>query len=146
MTKSSTFTEEEKAAMKEAAAERRTAAKRGTGSKKAQADLADCLEKIAAMDENDREIGETLHRIVTTHAADLAPKTWYGMPAYANSDGKVVVFYKCAGKFKMRYAEVGFQEWANLDDGDIWPTVFAVKVMNPAVEEKLTEQVTRAVS
>ncbi|WP_406036240.1 hypothetical protein OG801_14590 [Nocardioides sp. NBC_00163] len=145
MAKSSTFTEEEKAAMKEAAAERRTAAKRGTGSKKAEADLADCLEKIEAMDDNDRAIGETLHRIVTTHAADLAPKTWYGMPAYANSDGKVVVFYKSAGKFKMRYAEVGFQEWAKLDDGDIWPTVFAVTSMTPAVEEKLTELVKRAV-
>ena len=145
MAKSTTFTEEEKAAMKEAAAERRTAAKRGTGSKKAEADLADCLEKIEAMDDNDRAIGETLHRIVTTHATDLAPKTWYGMPAYANSDGKVVVFYKSAGKFKMRYAEVGFQEWANLDDGDIWPTVFAVTSMTPAVEEKLTELVKRAV-
>jgi uncharacterized protein YdhG (YjbR/CyaY superfamily) len=117
----------------------------GTGSKKASADLADCLEKIEAMDDNDRAIGETLHQIVTTHAPDLAPKTWYGMPAYANSDGKVVVFYKCAGKFKMRYAEVGFQEWANLDDGDIWPTVFAVTTMTPAVEEKLTELVERAV-
>jgi uncharacterized protein YdhG (YjbR/CyaY superfamily) len=145
MAKSSTFTEEEKAAMKEAAAERRTAAKRGTGSKKAQADLADCLEKIEAMDENDREIGEALHRIVTTHAADLAPKTWYGMPAYANADGKVVVFYKCAGKFKMRYAEVGFQEWANLDDGDIWPTVFAVMSMTSAVDKQLTELVKKAV-
>lgn len=146
MAKSSTFTEEEKAAMKEAAAEHRTAAKRGTGSKKAEADLADCLEKIEAMDDNDRTIGETLHRIVTSHAPDLAPKTWYGMPAYANSDGKVVVFYKCAGKFKMRYAELGFQEWANLDDGDIWPTVFAVTAMNPAVEETLTDLVKRATS
>ncbi|MFE6648052.1 hypothetical protein ACFVJS_15895 [Nocardioides sp. NPDC057772] len=81
----STFTEEEKAAMKEAAAERRTAAKRGSGSKEAEADLADCLEKIEAMDDNDCAIGETLHRIVTTHAADLAPKIWYGMPAYANA-------------------------------------------------------------
>lgn len=145
MAKSSTFTEEEKAAMKEAAAERRTAAKRGTGSKKAEAELADCLEKIEAMDDNDRAIGEALHRIVTTHAPGLAPKTWYGMPAYANADGKVVVFYKSAGKFKMRYAELGFQEWANLDDGDIWPTVFAVTTMTPAIEEQLTELVKRAV-
>ncbi|WP_328528153.1 hypothetical protein OG984_21145 [Nocardioides sp. NBC_00368] len=145
MANSSTFTEEEKAAMKEAAAERRTAAKRGSGSKKAEADLADCLAKIEAMDDNDRAIGETLHRVVTTHAPDLAPKTWYGMPAYANADGKVVVFYKCAGKFKMRYAELGFQEWANLDDGDMWPTVFAVTTMTPAVEKKLTELVKRAV-
>ena len=146
MAKNSTFSDDEKAAMKEAAAERRTAAKRGTGSRKAAADLKDCVKKIEAMDDNDRAIGETLHRIVTTHAPHLAPKTWYGMPAYANADGKVVAFYKCAGKFKMRYAEVGFQEWANLDDGDIWPTVFAVKTMTPAVEKQLTELVTRAAS
>ncbi|GGR45170.1 uncharacterized protein YdhG (YjbR/CyaY superfamily) [Nocardioides luteus] len=145
MAKSSTFTDEEKAAMKEAAAERRTAAKRGSGSKKAEADRADCLGKIEGMEGTDREIGEALHRIVTTHAPDLAPKTWYGMPAYANADGKIVLFYKYAAKFKMRYAEIGFEERANLDDGDIWPTVFAVTAMNPAVEEKLTELVKRAV-
>ena len=144
MTKNSTFSDEEKAAMKEAAAERRAAAKLGKGSKKAAADLKHCVGKIAAMDDNDRAIGEALHRIVTTHAPDLAPKTWYGMPAYANADGKVVAFYKCAGKFKMRYAEVGFQEWAHLDDGDIWPTVFAVTTMTPAVEEQLTDLVKRA--
>lgn len=145
MAKSTTFTDEEKAAMKEAAAERRAAAKRGTGSKKAAADLADCLEKIEALDDNDRAIGEALHRIITTHAPELAPKTWYGMPAYANADGKIVVSYKYAAKFKMRYTEVVFQEWADLDDGDIWPTAFAVTVMNPTVEEKLTELVKRAV-
>lgn len=145
MAKTSTFSDEEKAAMKEAAAERRAAASRGTGSRKAQADLQDCLDKIAAMDDGDRAIGEALHAIVTTHAPDLAPKTWYGMPAYANADGKVVVFFKSAGKFKMRYAEVGFQEWANLDDGDLWPTVFAVATMTPAVEKKLTALVKKAV-
>lgn len=146
MAKDSTFSDEEKAAMKEAAAERRAAASRGTGTKKAQADLVDCLDKIAAMDDADRAIGEVLHSIVTTHAPDLAPKTWYGMPAYANTDGKVVVFFKSAGKFKMRYAEVGFQEWAQLDDGDMWPTVFAVASMSPAVEKNLTALVKKAVS
>ena len=145
-TKYEGFTEEERAAMKEAAAEHKAAGKRGSGTKKAEAELHDCLDKIAAMDDDDRAIGEALHAIVTKVAPGLAPKTWYGMPAYANADGKVVVFFKAAGKFKMRYAELGFQEWANLDDGDIWPTVFAVTAMNPAVEEKLTELVTRAVS
>lgn len=145
MAKNSTFSDEEKAAMKEAATERRAAARRGTGAKRAQADLADCLDKIAAMDEADRAIGEVLHRIVTTHAPDLAPKTWYGMPAYANADGKVVVFFKSAGKFTMRYAEVGFQEWARLDEGDMWPTVFAVASMSPAVEKQLTALVQKAV-
>lgn len=145
MASNSTFSDEEKAAMKEAAAERRAAASRGTGAKKAQADLADCLDKIAAMDDADRAIGEALHGIVTTHAPDLAPRTWYGMPAYANADGKVVVFLKSAGKFKMRYAEVGFQEWAHLDDGDMWPTVFAVATMSPGVEENLTALVKKAV-
>ncbi|TQK70851.1 iron chaperone [Nocardioides sp. SLBN-35] len=145
MARNSTFSDEEKAAMKEAAAERRAAAGRGTGAKKAQADLQDCLDKIAAMDDADRTIGEVLHRIVTTHAPGLAPKTWYGMPAYANTDGKVVVFFKSAGKFTMRYAEVGFQEWARLDDGDMWPTVFAVATMSPGVEKNLTDLVKKAV-
>lgn len=145
MAKNSTFSDEEKAAMKEAATERRAAASRGSGTKKAQAELQDCLDKIAAMDDADRSIGEALHGIVTTHAPDLAPKTWYGMPAYANADGKVVVFFKSAGKFKMRYAEVGFQEWANLDDGDMWPTVFAVASMSLGVEKKLTALVKKAV-
>jgi uncharacterized protein YdhG (YjbR/CyaY superfamily) len=140
------FTEEERAAMKAAAAEHKAAAKRGSGAKKAEADLKDCLDTLAAMADNDRSIGETLHRIVAAEAPDLAPKTWYGMPAYANADGKVVVHFKPAGKFKMRYAEVGFQEWANLDEGDMWPTVFAVATMTAAVEQKLTELVTRAVS
>jgi uncharacterized protein YdhG (YjbR/CyaY superfamily) len=139
------FTEDERAAMKERAAELRSSSKRGTGAKKAEADLADCLAKIEEMDGTDKEIGETLHRIVTTVAPDLAPKTWYGMPAYAR-DGKVIVFFKPAAKFKVRYAEVGFNEFAQLDDGDMWPTVYAVTAMNAAIEKQLTELITRAAS
>lgn len=139
------FTEDERAAMKERAAELRTSSKRGSGAKKAGADLADCLAKLAEMDGTDKEVGETLHRIVTTVAPDLAPKTWYGMPAYAR-DGKVIVFFKPAAKFKVRYAEVGFNEFARLDDGDMWGTAFAVVAMNAAIEKKLTELVSRAAS
>ncbi|MBO0810633.1 MAG: hypothetical protein J2P23_01145 [Microlunatus sp.] len=144
-TKYAGFTDEERAAMKAAAAERKAAAKHASSAEKAAAELQDCLDKLAAMDDDDRSIGHTLHTIVTEHAPGLAAKTWYGMPAYANADGKVVVHFKPAGKFKMRYAEVGFQESANLDDGEIWPTVFAVLTVTPAVRKKLTELVQRAV-
>jgi uncharacterized protein YdhG (YjbR/CyaY superfamily) len=138
------FTDEERAAMKERAAELKAAARRGSGAKKAEADAKDCLERIAEMPDSDRVIAEALHAIVTTSAPELAPKTWYGMPAYAR-DGKVIVFFKPAAKFKVRYAEVGFNEWAHLDDGDMWPTAFAVTAMNAAIEEKLRELVERAV-
>ena len=137
------FTEEERAAMKERAAELKSSARRGTGSKKAEADAKDCLAKIAEMSGTDREVAETLHRVVAEHAPDLAAKTWYGMPAYAR-DGKVVVFFKPAAKFGVRYAEVGFNEFARLDDGDMWPTAFAVTAMNPTVEKTLVQLVTRA--
>jgi uncharacterized protein YdhG (YjbR/CyaY superfamily) len=137
------FTEEERAAMKERASELKSSAKRGSGAKKAEADAQDCLDKIAEMPDADRVIAEKLHEIVTTHAPGLAPKTWYGMPAYA-ADGKVVVFFKAAGKFKTRYAEVGFNETATLDDGDLWPTAYAVTAMAPAVEKKLTALVKKA--
>jgi uncharacterized protein YdhG (YjbR/CyaY superfamily) len=139
------FTAEERAAMKERAAELKGAARRGSGAKKAEADAKDCLAKIAEMPDADRVIAEGLHAIVTTNAPDLAPKTWYGMPAYAR-DGKVVVFFKPAAKFKVRYAEVGFNEWAHLDDGVMWPTAFAVTAMNADVEQALTALVTKAVS
>ena len=138
------FTAEERAAMKERAAEASRAKGRGSGAKKAEADLQDVLDKIAAMPPEDRSIAEALHAVVTADAPDLAPRTWYGMPAYAR-DGKVLVFFKAAAKFKTRYAEVGFNEWAALDDGDMWPTAFAVTTMNAAVQEKLTELVRRAV-
>ena len=139
------FTAQERAAMKERAAELKGAARRGSGAKKAEADEKDCLAKIAEMPDADRVIAEGLHAIVTTNAPDLAPKTWYGMPAYAR-DGKVVVFFKPAAKFKVRYAEVGFNEWAHLDDGVMWPTAFAVTAMDADVEQALTALVTKAVS
>lgn len=137
------FTEEERAAMKERAAELKKAARGGAGAKKAEADLKDVLDRLAEMPESDRVIAEKLHAIVADVAPDLAPKTWYGMPAYAR-DGKVLVFFKAAAKFKVRYAEVGFNEWAQLDDGDMWPTAFAVVAMNPTIEKKLTALVTKA--
>jgi uncharacterized protein YdhG (YjbR/CyaY superfamily) len=137
------FTEAERDAMKERAAELKKSARGGASVKKAAADEQDLLDKIAEMPEADRVIAETLDAIVRKTAPDLAPKTWYGMPAYAR-DGKVVVFFKPAAKFKVRYAEVGFNEWAQLDDGDMWPTAFAVIAMNPAVEKKLTALVKKA--
>jgi uncharacterized protein YdhG (YjbR/CyaY superfamily) len=139
------FTAEERAAMKERAAELKASSRRGSGAKKAEADEKDCLERIAEMPDADRVIAEALHAIVRASAPDLAPKTWYGMPAYAK-DGKVVVFLKPAAKFKVRYAEVGFNEWAHLDDGEMWPTVFAVTAMNADIQAKLTALVTKAVS
>jgi uncharacterized protein YdhG (YjbR/CyaY superfamily) len=129
--------------MKEAAAERKAATRRGSGTKKAAAEEQDCLAKIAEMPDEDRVIAEALHRIVGEHAPVLAAKTWYGMPAYAK-DGKVVVFFKPAAKFKVRYAEVGFNEHAALDDGDMWPTAFAVTAMNAKIEKTLVELVTKA--
>jgi uncharacterized protein YdhG (YjbR/CyaY superfamily) len=139
------FTEDERAAMKERAAELKSSARGGSAAKKAAADAQDCLDKIAAMPDAERVVAETLHRIVADTAPDLAPKTWYGMPAYAR-DGKPVLFFKNASKFKVRYNEVGFNEWANLDEGDLWPTAFAVTAVNAKVEEELTALVKRAVS
>jgi uncharacterized protein YdhG (YjbR/CyaY superfamily) len=138
------FTAEERAAMQERAAEQKKASRRGTGAKKAAADRQDALDKIAEMPPADRVIAEALHDIVTTHAPDLAPRTWYGMPAYAK-DGKVIVFFKPAEKFKVRYAEVGFNEFAQLDDGVMWPTAFAVTAVNDDVVAALVELVTKAV-
>jgi uncharacterized protein YdhG (YjbR/CyaY superfamily) len=139
------FTEDERAAMKERAAELKASGRRGAGAKKAEADAQDCLDKIAAMPEGERAIAEALHAIVGANAPDLAAKTWYGMPAYAR-DGKVVLFFKNASKFKMRYSEVGFSEEAALDDGDLWPTAYAVTAVSAAVGKKLTALVTQAVS
>lgn len=137
------FTEQERAAMNERAAEAKAAARRGTGAKKAEADARDVQEKIAEMPEADRAIAAALHAIVEENAPDLAPRTWYGMPAYAR-EGKVVVFFKPAAKFKVRYAEVGFNEFARLDDGVMWPTAFAVTAMNDSVKQALTALVRKA--
>ena len=94
----------------------------------------------------DRALAERVHMVVTEHAPDLTPKTWYGMPAYANEDGKVVIFFQDAGKFDYRYATLGFQDSANLDDGDMWPISYALTKWTPEVEKRVVELVERAVS
>ena len=137
------FTAEERAAMKERAAELRAEGKKGA---KAADGLQAVLDAIAKMAPEDRALAERVHVAVTTHAPELAPKTWYGMPAYARADGKAVVFFQDAGKFKARYATLGFQDTANLDDGDIWPTSYALNAWTPAVEEKVVALVRAAVS
>jgi uncharacterized protein YdhG (YjbR/CyaY superfamily) len=140
--RNSGFTEAERAAMKARAEELKAEGRKGA--KKAD-DLEALLAKVAELPDADRLLAERIHAIVTSVAPELDPKTWYGMPAYAR-DGKVLVFFKPAAKFKVRYAEVGFNEWAHLDDGDMWPTAFAVVAMNAAVEEKLTALVAKAVA
>lgn len=130
-----TFSAEEKAAMKEYAKELK---KGGTGE-------SDLLEKIAAMKEPDRGMAKKIHAIVTANAPGLTPKTWYGMPAWANADGKAVVFFQDAAKFKARYATLGFNDTAKLDDGDMWPTSFALRALSPADEKRIIALVKKAV-
>jgi uncharacterized protein YdhG (YjbR/CyaY superfamily) len=135
---SSGFTAEERAAMRERARELKAEGQKADGAR-------DVLAKIAEMPAPDRAIAERLHAIVTASAPGLAPKTWYGMPAYAK-DGKVVCFFKSADKFKSRYATFGFEEAANLDDGAMWPTSFALKELTAACEAKIRALVKKAVS
>jgi uncharacterized protein YdhG (YjbR/CyaY superfamily) len=137
------FSAEERAAMQERAAELRAEGKQGA--KKADG-LQELLAKIAEMAPADRALAERVHVTVTANAPELSPKTWYGMPAYANADGKVVVFFQDAGKFKYRYSTLGFQEAANLDDGDLWPVSYALKKWTPIVEKKVAELVKAATS
>ncbi len=137
------FTAEERAAMKERAAELRAEGKKGA--KKADG-LQALLDRIAQMAPNDRELAERVHVAVSATAPELLPKTWYGMPAYANEDGKVVVFFQDSGKFSYRYSTLGFQDSANLDDGDLWPVSYALMRWSPAVEKKVVELVRAAVS
>jgi uncharacterized protein YdhG (YjbR/CyaY superfamily) len=137
------FTAEERAAIKEYAAEKRAQSKKGA--KKADG-LKDLLDKVAQMAPGDRALAEKVHATVTKNAPDLTPKTWYGMPAYANDDGKVVVFFQDSGKFKYRYSTIGFQEAANLDDGTLWPVAYALTKWSPAVEKKVAELVKAAIS
>jgi uncharacterized protein YdhG (YjbR/CyaY superfamily) len=137
------FSVEERAAMKARAAELRAEGK--NGAKKADG-LQQVLDAIAKMTEEDRAVAERLHVTVTTHAPDLAPKTWYGMPAYANADGKVVLSLKNSGKFGQRYSSLEFQDSAHLDEGDVWPIGFAIVQWTPAVEKKVAELVTTAIS
>lgn len=137
------FTAEERAAMKEHAQEEKKAARRTSRADKAALALQDVLDKIADMPDADRVIAERVHAIVTENAPDLAPKTWYGMPAYAR-DGKIVCFFQSADKFKSRYATLGFNDSANLDDGPMWPTAFALTEVTPEVEERIAALVKRA--
>ena len=137
------FTAEERAAMKERAAELRAEGRKGAR----RADgLQAVLDAIAAMAPEDRALAERVHVAVTTTAPQLAPKTWYGMPAYADADGKVVVFFQDAGKFKARYATLGFNDAAKLDDGDFWPTSFALQGWSPEVEQRVVALVKAATS
>lgn len=141
-TDSDGFSAAERAAMKERAAELRAEGRKGT--KKAD-DLQAVLDRIAQMAPPDRALAERVHVIVTETAPGLSPKTWYGMPAYANADGKVVVFFQDAGKFSYRYSTLGFQEAANLDDGDMWPVSYALTGWSPVVEKKVVELVRAAI-
>jgi uncharacterized protein YdhG (YjbR/CyaY superfamily) len=140
--KSGGFTDEERAAMKERAQELKAEARAKKDRTKGESDV---FAKIAEMAEPDRTMAERLHAIVTASAPDLSPKTWYGMPAYAR-DGKVVCFFQSAQKFNARYATFGFNDTANLDEGDMWPTSFALKELTTAVEERIETLVKKAVS
>ncbi|MFD6565708.1 iron chaperone [Micromonospora profundi] len=137
------FSAAERAAMKERAAEMRAEGRKGA--KKADG-LQAVLDRIAQMAPEDRGLAERVHVAITTAAPELAPKTWYGMPAYTNADGKIVVFFQDAGKFNYRYCTVGFQDSANLDDGDLWPVAYALTAWSPAVEKKVVELVRAAIS
>ena len=137
------FSAAERAAMKQRAAELRAEGKKGA--KKAD-DLQALLDSIAKMAPEDRAIAERVHATVSAAAPELSPKTWYGMPAYANADGKIVVCFKNSGKFNTRYSTLEFQDAANLDDGELWPVSFALHTWNHAVEQKVAELVKSAVS
>jgi uncharacterized protein YdhG (YjbR/CyaY superfamily) len=138
------FTDEERAAMKERAQELKADARRAPRGGKADGERA-VLAKIAEMQGPDRAMAERLHAIIKASAPALSPKTWYGMPAYAK-DGKVVCFFQSAQKFNSRYATFGFNDDANLDEGAMWPTSFALKALTPAEEAKISALVKKAVS
>jgi uncharacterized protein YdhG (YjbR/CyaY superfamily) len=136
------FSEAERAAMRERAKE--LTAQGRSGQKQADNEQA-VLDAIAQMPDADRTIAERIHALVTSNAPDLLSRTWYGMPAYARPDGKLICFFKAASKFDGRYAMLGFEDAANLDDGPMWPVVFAVAKWNPEVEKKVVELVKSAV-
>jgi uncharacterized protein YdhG (YjbR/CyaY superfamily) len=138
------FTDEERAAMQERAQELKATASRGPRADKADGESA-VLAKIAEMSEPDRTMAERLHAIIKANAPFLSPRTWYGMPAYAK-DGNVVCFFQSAQKFKTRYATFGFSDKANLDEGDMWPTAFAVKELTAAEEARIIALLKKAVS
>ncbi len=138
------FTEEERAAMRDRAEELKAASRRGTGTKKADGE-SDVLAKIAEMPQRDRAMAERLHALIKATAPGLSPRTWYGMPAYAR-DGEVVCYFQSAQKFKSRYATLGFSDKAKLDEGAMWPTVFALKELTPAEESRIAALVKKAMS
>jgi uncharacterized protein YdhG (YjbR/CyaY superfamily) len=143
-TPSKGFTDEERAAMRERAQEQKAAARRGPRTRKEDGE-SDVLAKIAEMPEPDRAMAERLHALIKASAPSLAPRTWYGMPAYAK-DGKVVCFFQSAQKFKSRYATFGFSDNANLDEGAMWPTSWALKELTAAEEARIGALVKKAVS
>jgi uncharacterized protein YdhG (YjbR/CyaY superfamily) len=138
------FTDEERAAMRERVQELKAGARRGSRAGEADGE-SDVLANIAEMPEPDRAMAERLHAIIKASAPALSPRTWYGMPAYAK-DGKVVCFFQSAQKFKTRYATFGFNDKANLDEGAMWPTSFALKELTAAEEKKIGALVKKAVS
>ena len=144
-TSTKVFSDEELAAARETARERRVEARRGPA-KQRELGAQDLLAKVAGMPLPDRVMAERLHAIVTKSAPELMPKTWYGMPAWANSEGKVVCFFKAASKFDQRYATFGFEEHANIDDGSMWATSWGLAKLTPADEKKIAALVKKAVS
>ena len=139
--KTAGFSAEEQAAMKERAKEMKAEARANKNKEEGENDL---LAKIAEMEEPDHSMAERIHAIVKANAPSLAAKTWYGMPAYANKDGKVVCFFQSAQKFGARYATFGFNDTAQLDEGVMWPTAFALKALTAAEEARIAELVKRA--
>jgi len=139
--KQDTFTAEEKAAMKERAREQKAEARMNQD--RAAGERA-VLNKISEMPEPERSMAARLHEIIQANAPHLRPKTWYGMPAYANPEGKVVCFFQSAHQFGARYATLGFNDTANLDEGAMWPTAFALKDLTPAEEEKIANLIKKA--
>ncbi len=137
------FSKEEKAAMKERARELKAEARANKNRKEGE---REALAAIAEMEEQDRLMAERLHGIITSAVPELMPKTWYGMPAYANSDGKVICFFQAASKFNARYATFGFQHDANLDEGDMWATSFALIDLSSAIEKQIIALMKKAVS
>ena len=137
------FSAEERAAMKQRAEELRAEGKKGAKKADGLQQLLDAIEKMAP---DDRALAERVHVAVTKAAPDLAPKTWYGMPSWANEDGKVVLFFQDSGKFKYRYSTLGFQDSANMDDGDMWPVSYALMKWSPAVEKRVIALVKQAIS
>lgn len=141
--KSKGFTAEERAAMKERAQEQKAEARENKSRAEGEQDVQ---AKIAEMTAADRALAERLHAIIKASAPILTPRTWYGMPAYANKEGKIVCFFQAAQKFNTRYATLGFNDSANLDEGDMWPTAFALKEMTTDLEVKIGELVKKAIS